>query len=251
MLRGIYTAASGMMNVQLATDVMANNLANVNTTGFKASYAQTQAKPEMELSRLDKTGQQIVGKLTTGVEMIGTPVHFSQGHLQSTENPLDMAIEGDALFAVQLPDGEIGYTRNGAFRVGPNGLLETHEGLPVLGTGNSTLTIPLDKSAVVVNESGTISTTKGVEIGELRRVRFPNPKGLQKVSDSIFRGDNPQEVDGQDLNGRVMQGYVERSNTNVVHEMIQSITGMRLYEGLQKSISAQNATLQKAVNDIK
>jgi len=251
MLRGIYTAASGMMNVQLSTDIMANNLANVNTTGFKASYAQTQAKPEMEVTRIDKAGTKIVGKLTTGVETIGTPIHFSQGHLQSTGNPLDLAIEGDGLFAVQLPDGETGYTRNGTFRIGPDKTLVTSDGLNVLDTGDQPINIAVENGKVTVGEDGTIRSQNGEALGSLKRVRFPNPKGLQKISDSILKGDNPQVIAPTDPGGRVMQGFAERSNTNVVREMIQSITGMRLYEGLQKSISAQNSTLQKAVNEIK
>jgi flagellar basal-body rod protein FlgG len=250
MLRGIYTAASGMMNLQMATDTLANNIANVNTTGFKSRYVQYQAFPEISVSRVDRSGAPDIGQLTTGVEIVGTPLHFSQGTLQPTGNPLDVAIDGQGFLAVALPNGETGYTRNGNLKLNENRELTIEGQYKVLDRSNNPMVLPPEAKKVVITEDGNVSTEAGQPIGQLRLVRFSNPKGLHAQGDSIFRGDNPIDIEnGQ--GAKVVQGYVERSNTNVVHEMIQSITGMRLYESLQKSINTQSATLEKAVNDLK
>jgi flagellar basal body rod protein FlgG len=249
MLRGIYTAAAGMLSVQVATDTLANNIANVNTTGYKARYVQYQATPETNIAQLSQDSPKAIGTLTTGVEIIGTPVHFSQGHLQPTSNPLDIAIDGEGLFAVQLPNGEEGYTRNGSMRVNDANELVVDGGAKVLNNQNQPIVLPENTKKIVIQEDGTLATEAGQALGKFRLVRFANPKGLHKLGDSIFKGENPIEMQGG-KGGRVMQGYLERSNTNVVHEMIQNITGLRLYESLQRSISTQSKTLEKTINEI-
>ena len=250
MLRGIYTAASGMLNTQLAVDTLANNVANVNTTGFKARYVQYQSYPEIQMSRLDDAGPQAIGSLTNGVEIIGTPVHFSQGHLQPTGNALDVGVDGDGFMAVKLPNGETGYTRNGSLKMNQQRELTSEGQYPVLDAGGNAITVPEGAGKIVITEDGTISTEAGQAFGKLQMVRFSNPKGLHQLGDSIFKGENPQDVQAG-KGSSFKQGYVERSNTNIVHEMIQSITGMRLYESLQRTISTQKETLDKAVNEFR
>jgi flagellar basal-body rod protein FlgG len=250
MLRGIYTAASGMLNTQLAVDTMANNVANVNTTGFKARYVQYQAYPEIQMSRIDDNGSQEIGKLTTGVEIIGTPLHFSQGHLQPTGNALDVAVDGDGFMVVKLPNGETAYTRNGSLKLNQQNQLTTEGQYPVLDAGGNAITVPEGAGKIVITEDGTLSTEAGQAFGKLQMVRFSNPKGLHQLGNSLFKGDTPIEVQSG-KGSSFKQGYVERSNTNIVHEMIQSITGMRLYESLQRTISTQKETLEKAVNEFR
>jgi flagellar basal-body rod protein FlgF len=249
MLRGIYTAASGMLSVQVATDTLANNIANVNTVGYKTRYAQYQASPEVSITRMQNNERKQVGELTTGVDIIGTPIHFSQGHLQATANPLDIAIDGDGLFAVQLPSGEIGYTRNGSLKLNQNNELVIEGGAKLLDENNTPIVMPKTLKKVVIQEDGSIRNENGAPLAQLRMVTFSNLKGLHKMGDSIFKGENPIEL-GKGQGGRIMQGYLEGSNTNVVHEMIQNITGLRLYESLQKSISTQSKTLEKTINEI-
>ncbi len=250
MLRGIYTAASGMTNVQLATDTLANNIANVNTTAYKARYVQYQAYPEIAMSRVDSSGTAEVGKLTTGVEIVGTPLHISQGALQPTANPMDVAIDGDGFFAVELPNGEIGYTRNGKLKLNQANELVVDGGVKILDANGSPIVVQPDYRKLTITEDGTLHTEAGQAFARLKLVRFSNPKGLQAQGDSIYRGENPVDIPpGQ--GGAIMQGYIERSNTNVVHEMIQSISGMRLYESLQKSINTQSGTLGKAINELR
>jgi flagellar basal-body rod protein FlgG len=250
MLRGIYTAASGMLNTQLAVDTMANNVANVNTIGFKARYVQYQAYPEIQMSRIDDNGSQEIGKLTTGVEIIGTPLHFSQGHLQPTGNALDVAVDGDGFMVVKLPNGETAYTRNGSLKLNQQNQLTTEGQYPVLDAGGNAITVPEGAGKIVITEDGTLSTEAGQAFGKLQMVRFSNPKGLHQLGNSLFKGDTPIEVQSG-KGSSFKQGYVERSNTNIVHEMIQSITGMRLYESLQRTISTQKETLEKAVNEFR
>ena len=250
MLRGIYTAAAGMLNTQLAVDTMANNVANVNTTGFKARYVQYQAYPEIQISRIDDGGSQEIGKLTTGVEIIGTPLHFSQGHLQPTGNALDVAVDGEGFLTVQLPNGETAYTRNGSLKLNENRELISEGQYKVLDLGGNPINIPSNAGKIVIAEDGTISGESGAAIGKLHMVRFSNPKGLHQLGDSLFKGDDPIDAQAGQVSS-FKQGYVERSNTNIVHEMIQSITGMRLYESLQRTISTQKETLDKAINELK
>jgi flagellar basal body rod protein FlgG len=249
MLRGIYTAASGMLSVQVATDTLANNIANVNTVGYKTRYAQYQASPEISMTRMQNSERKDVGQLTTGVDIIGTPIHFSQGHLQPTANPLDIAIDGDGLLAVELPNGDIGYTRNGSLKINENNELVIEGGAKLLDDNNTPIVMPESVKKLIIQQDGSIRTETGESLAQLRMVTFANLKGLHKLGDSIFTGENPIELTkGQ--GGRVMQGYLEGSNTNVVHEMIQNITGLRLYESLQKSISTQSKTLEKTINEI-
>jgi flagellar basal-body rod protein FlgF len=256
MLRGIYTAAAGMNSIQLGTDTMANNLANIGTAGFKTSRVQYQAFPAMLMNRLGKgannTGgddNQPIGDLNTGVQVSSTPLNYTQGSLHQTGNPLDVAINGDALFSVKTGNGQTAYTRNGSFTLSDDHQLVTHEGYAVLGTDGNPITIEPDAGELTISAQGVISSLKQGEIGTLQRVKFEDARALVKLSDSLLTGENPQVL-APNEGGTVQQGFLENSNTNVVGEMIQSITGMRLYETLQRSISTQNATLEKTVNQI-
>lgn len=250
MLRGIYAAAAGMNAVQTATDTLANNLANISTAGFKTRRVQYQAFPEMLMNRLDNGTPAEVGKLNTGVEIAATSVHFTQGTLKQTGNKLDIALEGDGLFEVQLPNGEKAYTRVGAFALDDQRTLVTVEGYPVLNDGDQPITLPQGIGDVTIYPDGGISTDKGENLGVIKRVKFQNPQQLENLGNSLFTTtETPTTLTGGE-GGQIVQGYLEQSNTNVVSEMMQSMMGLRLYESLQKSISSQSQTLEKAVTEV-
>jgi flagellar basal body rod protein FlgG len=250
MLRGIYTAASGMMGVQLATDTLANNIANVSTTGYKSRRVDFQAFGDMMIHRLEPQKATAIGNVNTGIEIASTPVYFGQGSLRQTGNPLDVAIEGDSLLAVKTEQGQVAYTRNGALTLNRNRELTTTEGYAVLDTNGQAIQFPEQPGEIQINQDGAITLKNtGQELATLQRVRFANPSGLHKLNDSLFIGDQPLAV-GKGEGGTVQQGFLEQSNTNVVSELLQTMTGLRLYEALQKSMTTQNQTLGKAVNDL-
>jgi flagellar basal body rod protein FlgG len=176
-------------------------------------------------------------------------VYFSQGSLQKTDNPLDLAIQGDAFFTVEGRNGQPQFTRNGSFTLNGNQELVTAEGLRVLDTGGNPIQIPPSAGELTVGKHGEVRTLEGGDIAQLGLVTFARPEGLEKISDSLFYGSNPQPLDTSSTS-TVQQGFLEQSNTNVVSEMLNSITGMRLYESLQKQITQQNQTLGKAINEV-
>jgi flagellar basal-body rod protein FlgF len=253
MLRGIYTAAAGMNAVQLATDTLANNIANVSTTGFKTRRVQYQAFPEMLINRINQDAATPIGTINSGVQIGSTPIHMAQGALRQTGNPLDVAIEGDGLFEVQLGDGSKAYTRVGAFTLNDERTLVTTEGYAVMDTSNQPIVIPAraGNNNPVINEDGSISNTTGETLGTIKRVRFANPKeALSSLGDSLFTSTKTPETLTTQQGGKLVQGFLEQSNTNVVSEMMQSMIGLRLYESLQRSITSQNQTLEKAVTEV-
>ncbi|MFM7389922.1 MAG: flagellar hook-basal body protein [Vampirovibrionales bacterium] len=249
MLRGIYTAASGMNAVQLMTDTMANNLANATTTGFKSRRVDMESFTPITIDRLDKGSNRDIGSLSTGVEISSTPIYFSQGSLRKTDNPLDIAIQGDALFTIEGRNGQTQYTRNGNFTLNDKQELVTGEGLRVLDTSGSPITLPTNVSEIIVGPRGQLKTVGGEDIAQLNLVTFKRPEGLEKVSDSLLWGEEPIPL-AADSKTTVIQGFLEQSNTNMISEMLNSITGMRLYESLQRQITQQNQTLGKAVNEV-
>jgi flagellar basal-body rod protein FlgG len=163
-----------------------------------------------------------------------------------------VAIEGDGLFEVQLGDGSKAYTRVGSFTLDENRTLVTTEGFPVMDTNNQPITLAAGASNnPIINQDGSLSNEKGEDLGTLKRVRFSNPKAsLSSLGDSLFTSNTPPETLTAQQGGKLVQGFLEQSNTNVVSEMMQSMMGLRLYESLQKSITSQNQTLEKAVNEV-
>ena len=257
MIRGIYTAAAGMMSQQVQQDNVADNLANVSTAGFKHRSASFQEFPTMLLNKMTseagETGS--IGELSLGSAVHATAINFDQGTLRQTGNPLDLAIEGEGFFAVQRPDGQVGYTRNGQFTLNGEGVLVTREGYLALGPGNSPIAVPTTASRVQIDQNGFISAeTEGLrtEVGKVQLYTFSEKKEMQRLGDSVYlpkEGDAPIEAAPGEA-GTIQQGFVEQSNVNAVGELIQSMTGLRTYEVLQKNIQMHNQTLQKLVNEV-
>jgi len=259
MIRALYTSATGMKAQETNIDVIANNLSNVNTTGFKKSRAdfqdliyQSLIEPGAPTSATTEnpSGVQVgLGVKTAAVQKI-----FSQGDLTSTGNQLDLAIEGDGFFEVELPDGGAAYTRAGSFQVSSEGLLVTHDGYTIAPGIN----IPNDTMAIVIGQDGTVSIrqpgdTGPNEIGELTGVRFANNAGLRAIGRNLYEetdssGTATQGTFGEDGFGRLSQGFLESSNVSVVEQVVNMITAQRAYEASSKGIQTADDMLNQAIN---
>jgi flagellar basal-body rod protein FlgG len=259
MIRGIYTAAAGMMANMIETDTLADNLANVNTTGFKRRGVTFQTFPEMLLKRVqsgaegsqDSDNAAEVGKLATGSQVRGTVIQFQQGGMIQTGNPVDLALEGDGFFAVSLPNGETAYTRAGNFTLNAAGEITTMEGNPVQGEGGGPITIPAGKTFTVNSEGAVVVDNNPID--KLKITRFENNATLEKLGLTLFKATPAsQEIPlGSDKKQTLVhQGMLETSNANAVTEMIHSLAGLRTYETLEKNIKMHNDMLGKAVNEV-
>lgn len=246
MIRGLYIAATGMVDQMTRLDTISNNLANVNTTGFKKDYNVTKAFSDVMLMAENYTspsqGERNIGTLNYGVWSGGIYTDLSQGGLQKTDNPFDLAIDGNGFFAVQN-GSQVVYTRDGHFKRDQNGVLVTAEGLPVLGLKGK---IILPQGSVKVDESGSIYVD-GNYIDRLRLVDInqSNVNTVVKIGNDLLIGSL-----GNRPVGMIRQGYVEVSNVNPVEEMVNMIDVTRAYEANQKVITAMDDTLNKAVNDV-
>lgn len=257
MIRGLWTAATGMTAQQLNLDVIANNLANVNTTGFKRSRAefqdllyQTHRLPGTETA----DGQQIpVGiQVGMGTRPIAIQKLFSQGDYVQTQGPLDLAIEGEGFFRV-LRNGEEYYTRAGSFKPDNNGTIVDAEGNPL----QPEFVIPPDAVEVAIDSGGNITAVDeaGNELatGRLTLVRFVNPGGLYAMGKNLYRptaasGDAIEGNPGEEGYGTIAQGFLEQSNVDVVTEMVQMIVAQRAYEINSKAIQTADEMLNIANN---
>ncbi|MBX2859609.1 MAG: flagellar hook-basal body protein [Vampirovibrio sp.] len=253
MLRGLYTAASGMMTTMVQTDTLANNLANINTTGFKKNSVNFQSFPEMLLNRVSQQGSTAIGSVMTGSKVRSTYINFDQGNIVTSSRDFDFALEGDGFFTVKDPaTNETRYTRNGNFVINPDGFLTTTGGELVQGNlGN--IVIPQD-TQVTLSQRGEL-TDKNGQIDSLTITRFKNNHLLEKHGYSQFRATSeaeklPPPSVGEPLGYKTHQKMLEASNTNPISELINTITGQRLYEALQKNIQIQNQTLGQAVQEV-
>lgn len=257
MIRALWTAASGMQAQQLNMDVVANNLANTNTTGFKKSRADFQ---DLMYQTVKTTGAPATTATTipTGIQ-VGLGVRpaavakiFSTGNLTQTGNELDLAIQGDGFFQVQQADGSTAYTRAGTLKKDGEGRLVTSDGNPVLPE----ILIPNNATRVTVGSDGTVSVQQGGQnspttVGTLQLASFSNPSGLNSVGNSLFlptdsSGAATTGTAGRDGLGTLEQGYVEASNVNVMEEMVNMIVGQRAYEINSKAIQAADDMMQQA-----
>ena len=255
MIRGWYTGASGMNAQQNRLDAIANNLANVDTTGFKRDIPVSKAFSDLIIRRVDADGvyktsdgsydvAPIVGSLGLGVETNELYTDFDQGSFKSTETSTDMALGGEGFFVVQTPDGER-FTRNGNFLLGKEGILLTKDGYPVMGE-NGPIAVESDK--FFVNQDGMIIDRENdVYIDRLKIVRFENERYLKKQGESLWDTNliagSPYVAEG-DERPRVLQGFTETSNVNVVNEMVQMIEVNRAYEANQKSIQTEDDMME-------
>lgn len=246
MVRGLYTAASGALVAQSQADVIANNLANVNTSGFKRTLLQVQSAPEMGLYRhqMDPSGNPrgtastaFVGSLGLGAQVMDTPAVFEQGTLGATGNPLDLAIQGNAFFAIQTPQG-VRYTRDGQFGQDPTGRLVTMDGSPVLGT-NGPVQLQQNAGAVQIDQNGNV-TQGGRLIDTVALVQFGDLTQVRPEGDNRFIASNAALPSRVTTGSTIHQGYLERSNANVVRSMVDLITAQRWFEANQKVIQTQD-----------
>ncbi|GAB4165804.1 MAG: flagellar basal-body rod protein FlgG [Geothermobacteraceae bacterium] len=255
MIKALSIAASGMEAQQLNMDVIANNLANVNTTGFKKSRADFQ-------DLLYQTIQSAGGTSTSGTEtptgiqiglgakMAAVQKVFTAGDILQTGNELDLAIEGDGFFQVQLPTGETVYTRAGALKKDGTGRLVTSDGYPVLPE----ITIPENASRVAVHEDGTVEafldgSSAGSQLGQIELAKFSNPAGLFSLGRNLLKetpasGAPTTGIPGELGLGTLSQGYLEGSNVSVMEEMVNMIAGQRAYEINSKAIKTADEMLQ-------
>ncbi len=261
MLRSLYSATSGMLAQQTHIDTTSNNIANVNTTGFKKSRADFNdlfyqvmqyAGTNTSNTTLSPDGMEV----GLGVRPSAITKMFSQGSPKETENNLDVAITGKGFFQVQLPDGTTAYTRSGNFKLDEQGNLVTSEGYLLIPQ----ITLPEDTTQVNIGVDGTVSVTQGLQttsnvIGQITLANFVNPAGLHSMGDNLFSITNASgdaivgNPDSQGL-GKLRQGFLELSNVRLVEEMTDLITAQRAYEANSKSIQTADAMLQ-TVNSLK
>jgi flagellar basal-body rod protein FlgF len=236
--RGLFIAATGMLANQLRQDVIANNLANATTAGYKGDRAVQQAFPAMLLQQV-QTGQPI-GSLSLGTRVADVVTDSSQGAIRNTGNAYDLAIAGDGFFSVQAATG-VRYTRDGSFSVDTKNQLVTARGEPILDRNNRPITIPPGNDRATIDEQGNV-IANGRTIATLA-VTVLDPQTLRKQGDDLYQG----TVQRGAAPGRVEQGYLEQSNVNSVREMVDLIETMRSFEASQKVSQSLDETLGKAI----
>jgi flagellar basal-body rod protein FlgG len=259
MLRTLWIAASGMQAQTLNIDVIANNLANVNTAGFKRSRADFQDLL-YETLRPPGVASASGNQVPTGIQLgqgtrpVATQKIFLQGDYQHTQNELDMSIEGNGFFQVLQPSGEVAYTRAGAFKLDSEGRIVNSDGYFI----EPAIAVPTDTVQISIGTDGTVSVlqageTEPTEIGTIQLARFVNPAGLNSIGRSLYlptsaSGDAITGTAGEDGFGTIAQGYLEMSNVRVVEEMVNMIVAQRAYEINSKGIQAADEMLQMANN---
>jgi len=250
----LYSAATGMEAQQLNLNTIANNLANVNTPGFKRSKIEFQDLLYQTPSRASGTDSGGGNLVPTGVEVgngarvAGTSKVFTQGQLKQTGAQLDVAIQGEGFYEVQRPDGTIGYTRDGSFKLNAQGQVVTVDGLPVLSGFQP---IPAGTTDITVSENGqvTVQGSGGNQTFRLTLVRFANPAGLRSLGGNLYEetaasGTPETGQPGEQGFGSTVQGYIESSNVNIVEEMVNLIVAQRAYEINSKSIQTSDEMMQ-------
>ena len=256
MVKGLYTAYTGLRNEQRRLDVIANNMANSNTTGYKKMGATSQSFDRELAIRVDDDSDGYLykgfGRISLGVKIGETYTDFSTGSFRETEGTYDVALEGRGFFTIRATDkaGEehIRYTRDGAFTVNREGYLMTKDGDYVLGTDNSLIQIPdIDASRVSIDTLGNIYAND-VRVARLQIVDFDNYDGLILYGENSW--DALPEAGIREGDTVVREGYLEMSNVNVVNEMVSLINITRTYEANQKMMQTIDSSLDKAVNNI-
>jgi flagellar basal-body rod protein FlgG len=256
MIRSLWISKTGLDAQQTQMDVIANNLANVSSNGFKRSRAvfedllyQNIRQPGAQSSQQTQLPSGL--QLGTGVRPVATERIFTQGNLQETANDKDVAIQGNGFFQVLMPDGTTAYTRDGAFQVDNQGQLVTSSGFPV----QPAITIPANAEGITVGRDGTVSvkltgTTAPTQVGSLQLATFINNAGLQAKGENLYvetsaSGNASTNAPGSNGAGYLTQGYVETSNVNVVEELVNMIQTQRAYEINSKAITTSDQMLQK------
>lgn len=256
MMKALFTAATGMKGQQMTVDVISNNIANVNTNGFKRSRVNFQDLLYVQMKKPGDAAQGVSSptgmEIGSGVRPVSTTRVFSQGILEGTQRNLDVAISGDGFFQVSMPDGTTAYTRDGAFHVDSQQQLVTSDGYVL----EPQITVPTNMAGITFSSDGviTVSTTDSPDtqqqIGQLQLARFPNPSGMEALGSNLFRrsaasGDAIQVNPGQDGVGTLTQNFLERANVDVVTELVSLIVAQRAYEVNSRAIRTSDEMLSQ------
>jgi flagellar basal-body rod protein FlgG len=259
MIRALWTAASGMQSQQLNIDVIANNLANVNTTGFKKSRPDFQ---DLMYQNMKSVGAPSTGstQIPSGIQIgLGSKAAsvtkvFSAGSMTQTGNDLDLAIEGDGFFQIQMTDGTTTYTRDGSFKKDSQGRIVNSDGYPL----TPEMVIPTNASKVTIGNDGTVSVLQAGQstpttIGTIQLATFSNPAGLSSLGHNLYQptdssGTANTGTAGQNGIGTIGQGFLEMSNVSVMEEMVNMIMSQRAYETNSKAVQAADEMLQQTNN---
>ena len=256
MMKSLWIAKTGLSAQQAQLDVISNNLANVGTSGFKRSRAvfedlmyQNARSAGAQSSQQTQVASGL--QLGTGVRPVATERLFTQGNLQQTSNPKDVAIQGQGFFQVLMPDGSTAYTRDGSFQLNAEGQLVTASGYPV----QPAVTVPANMVDMSIGSDGTITiqqaaSSQHVQVGSLQLAHFANPAGLESKGENLYAetpasGAPNTVTPGTNGTGVLMQGYVETSNVNVVEELVNMIQTQRAYEINSKAINTADQMLQR------
>lgn len=249
-MRALYAAASGMSAQQTQLETIANNIANVGTTGFKKSKAGFEDLFYQEMTSGGKGVSSARVEVGSGVRLSSLDKDHSTGTLSQTNNPLDMALSGRGYFELRTPEGEPVYTRDGSFTLDADGMLVTASGLVVEGD----IVVPPDAETLMVTPDGTVQAilsgdTDYTTLGQLSVVEFVNPSGLRALGGNVY-GETPESGDARplefDASNRVMQGVLEGSNVDIAEELVAMIMTQRAYELNSKVVQAADETLQVA-----
>lgn len=261
MIRSLWIAKTGLNAEQTRMDTIANNIANVNTTGFKRERA---VFADLLYQNLRQAGAQSSQQtqlpsgleLGTGVRTVSTERLFSEGNLTKTGNPLDLAINGNGFLQVQMPDGTLAYTRAGDLQMNNQGQLVTQDGYPI----SPAVTIPQGAQSVTIAPDGTVSVTlpgqaQAQQVGSIQLATFVNPTGLQATGNNEYvetTSSGPATTGQPGVNGvgTLQQGFLETSNVNVVQELVDMIATQRGYEVNTKMVKAANDMMQYANNTL-
>ncbi|OON40691.1 flagellar basal-body rod protein FlgG [Izhakiella australiensis] len=256
MISSLWIAKTGLDAQQTNMDVIANNLANVSTNGFKRQRAvfedlmyQTLRQPGAQSS--DQTNLPSGLQIGTGTRPVSTERLHTQGNLSKTDNSKDVAVNGLGFFQVQMPDGSTAYTRDGSFQTDQNGQLVTNAGFPI----QPGITIPANAISMTISRDGVVSVTQQgnaqpVQVGQLTLSTFMNDAGLESVGENLYQetqasGAPTESNPGQNGTGTLYQGYVETSNVNVAEELVTMIQTQRAYEINSKAVSTSDQMLAK------
>lgn len=261
MIRGLYTAATGMNSMQHQIDVTSNNIANVNTTGFKQDRAEFEDLMYETLNytagRTSQTTLNPTGiDVGLGVRVSGIQKNFSEGDLKLTSNTFDLALQGKGFFQITLPSGETAYSRNGAFKLNAEGSIVNGSGYllsPEIVIPDNVLEVSIAKDGIVTAKDS--QTGAEVDLGQITIADFVNPAGLIPLGDSLFMqsdasGDVLEGNPSEDQFGSIQQGMIELSNVRLVNEMVDLITAQRAYEANSKAITTADSMLD-TVNRLK
>jgi flagellar basal-body rod protein FlgG len=259
MNRALRTAATGMLGQQMNVDIIANNLANVNTTGFKKSRPEFQ---DLMYQTLRAAGASLNPNIREPMEIqvgngaipVATPKDFGQGDITPTNNTLDLAVQGEGFFRIRRPDGTDAYTRDGALKVSSEGMLVTGQGYLV----EPGLTLPEETTSVTIALDGTVEAlavgdSSPVKVGQIELSKFVNPAGLHAIGNNLFAETPASGVPltgaaGSEGFGEIRQGFLESSNVDIVEEMVSMIVAQRAYEINSKTIKTVEDMLSMANN---